>query len=1306
MYLQALEISNFKSFKGEITIPLDRGFTAITGPNGSGKSNCGDAIQFVLGPRSNKVIRAQNAKDLIFNGGKNSKPARSCEVTLVFANPLLSSGRRRLPLDQDQVRMTRSVRLSKSNNTITTYSLDGEESSQKTFHRLLGAANARPDGYNIVLQGDVTKLAKMTAKERRKVLDSVAGVTSYDDEIRKADRQKEMVEGYIERIGLLEDEQKARLKDLTKEKNLALKVQDLVADLKLARIISAQSKLASQNSERKYMVDERVRIDEEASHLEEAVKEGAKTFLILEDKIGVLQKQIEDLMGGDSNGLLGAISQLQIRIATSEDRISEAEDKDLEDKEELVELVESLQQAQTSLDEFKQELVNASSDLKNAELALLEAKKEEAEVQLLLESSGTANAELSRSLSKAILVTEKATEDLGLAQNEVNRVATQAEMLSEQLSTAQESAESARLALGESQLEGEQLGADAPDQDRRKLGEQLLTNQRSEAKLLEESQAIETRLRETERKLNTAKNELENKSGAKGMAGGAAAIIAARDRGELSGIIGTVAELCQPRDPAHTDALATAVGGGMTSVVVDSDEVAAKAIQWLAQNKAGRATFLPLNKLTQSRAAGKALMVSKKPGVIGFANELLDFDPRIDIAVRFVLRNTLIVDNMSTARMNMGGVRLVTLRGDVTEAGGAMVGGSRRKSHVSFGGNIQGASEVEALSSDVDRFRLMSDTVNGALSDARRLQSETRAKINALSDGDHAVRFQEWRAEHKQAQTNHTTALGEVAKHEKRLVELKLEGTNKIRELDQAQQHLGEVNQQRAEAQSALEDASPEHLKDRLHAAEVKRVEAEGLKVQAEISLNGDSSHQTLLSSRVDEISQRITQLNENAITRSDRMDTLQAGVATDSIELKAKEDERFQFLEENQGLEEERLELIEERTSLQMNLQQKSTDARSRRSLVEEMGRTLALKDESIRETKQEMIENNIEFADEDAILPSVGDAERNERTLQRKLDSHGPVTMLAIEQFDACEARLSEMKGDFKTLQDRRKHLIDVTEKLESQRKERLLKVLVKVNENFKVAYKSLSDGGRGELFLENKDEPFKGGLELWAQPRGKSAKVTRHQLSGGEQSMAALALIFAIQDYDPSPFYYFDEVDQNLDGYNAERIALMCRERSKRAQFIMVTLRKVSLRLADHHIGVTHGGDGCSRRIVDFDREKAIALGERALAEAEKDNAKNHSRIEEASAASHEMPEVPEALPTPGSLGGLLNHMPAPEETVEETVEPSLGLAALSERTADMTEDIEEYTEVAQAIQAVEAEEQSQVAEEVAEAEEDTV
>ena len=193
--------------------------------------------------------------------------------------------------------------------------------------------------------------------------------------------------------------------------------------------------------------------------------------------------------------------------------------------------------------------------------------------------------------------------------------------------------------------------------------------------------------------------------------------------------------------------------------------------------------------------------------------------------------------------------------------------------------------------------------------------------------------------------------------------------------------------------------------------------------------------------------------------------------------------------------------------------------------------------------------------------------------------------------------------------------------------------MKVLDKVNENFQKSYKILSDGGKGELYLENPDEPFKGGLELWAKPKGKSSKVNRLQLSGGEQSMAALALIFAIQDYDPSPFYYFDEVDQNLDAINAERIAEMCRERSKKAQFLMVTLRKVSLRLADHHIGITHGGDGCSRRIVDFDRERAIKLSE---IESAKDNPLDERisaiALEKQQDAQADMPTVPEPLPPP--------------------------------------------------------------------------
>ena len=413
-------------------------------------------------------------------------------------------------------------------------------------------------------------------------------------------------------------------------------------------------------------------------------------------------------------------------------------------------------------------------------------------------------------------------------------------------------------------------------------------------------------------------------------------------------------------------------------------------------------------------------------------------------------------------------------------------------------------------------------------------------------------------------------------------------------------------------------------------------------------------------------------------------IDNLQAAVATDSIELKDREEERTQLLEENKGLEDERLALVDERASLRTELTQKSTDAQSRRRLSDELGRSILNKELVINELLADMQANFIQPASAEVSLPSVGDAEKRVRTLERAMEKHGPVNMLAIEQYAECEERLDSMKVEFKQLQTRRANLVEITEKLESQRKDKLIKVLTKVNENFKKSYEILSDGGKGELYLENPDEPFKGGLELWAKPKGKSSKVNRLQLSGGEQSMAALALIFAIQDYDPSPFYYFDEVDQNLDAVNAERIAEMCRKRSKQAQFIMVTLRKVSLRLADHHIGITHGGDGCSRRIVDFDRERAIQLSE---IESAKDNPLDERisaiALEKQLEANTDMPTVPEPLPPPKSLGGLLNF------TESEETESEGPISGLIERTNELTEDIQERREVADAIRSIDEE-----------------
>ena len=546
-----------------------------------------------------------------------------------------------------------------------------------------------------------------------------------------------------------------------------------------------------------------------------------------------------------------------------------------------------------------------------------------------------------------------------------------------------------------------------------------------------------------------------------------------------------------------------------------------------------------------------------------------------------------------------------------------------------------------------------------------------------MVDDSYATEVREVKAEQKQVGQAHKKAQGVVAGLESKLDELRQSAQAALHGLDAADRILASSKEAYDLAKEAVEAASPEHLRDRMHAVDLLRVTANGAKDKAEEVLSNGTSHQALLQRRVDETQGRLDTLLENKETRLLRIDELEASLATDRLSLKAKKDEQAVYLEENQGLEQERQELTDQRATLKVRNEERLNQAQNHRRLAEELLRTISDKEAEVQLMAQELIEANLSLNDLPEDLKNVGELERELRNLQRRMEGFGNVNMMAIEQYDECQARLDLMKDEFATLQARRKHLIEVTEQLETQRKERLVTVLEKVNENFKISYHQLSDGGRGELFLENPDEPFKGGLELWAQPRGKSSKVSRQQLSGGEQSMAALALIFAIQDYDPSPFYYFDEVDQNLDAYNAERIAKMCRERSKRAQFIMVTLRKVSLKLADHHIGITHGGDGCSRRILDFDRERAIALGEAALKEAQKDADKNESRIMDAVSAAQDMPEVPEALAVPRSLGGLLNHM---HDVTPSTPSTEASLGGLMERTSELTEDINERAEVA--------------------------
>ena len=323
MHLVRIEVENFKSFGGSTTIPFEQGFTAITGPNGSGKSNCGDAIGFVLGPKSTRSLRASNVSELIFNGGKAGSPAKHMSATLVFSNTPEVGGRRRLRSDSDEVSFTRSVRLNRKGDPVTSYRINDNPSTATEMRRILSEAGLRGEGYNIVLQGDVTNLATMTPHKRRGVLEEVAGVTAYDEEIRKANTQRKHVESNIETIDIFEADQKGRLQELEKEREQALKFKELKAEADLARLTLEQSRHRNREGEVSLLTEERANYVSKVQQLSSEMTESSMTLDEFDKELVRLGRELEGVLGGDAKEIIDKIRQHEIDLETAADRIGD-----------------------------------------------------------------------------------------------------------------------------------------------------------------------------------------------------------------------------------------------------------------------------------------------------------------------------------------------------------------------------------------------------------------------------------------------------------------------------------------------------------------------------------------------------------------------------------------------------------------------------------------------------------------------------------------------------------------------------------------------------------------------------------------------------------------------------------------------------------------------------------------------------------------------------------------------------------------------------------------------------------------------
>jgi len=1261
---------------GELTIPLEDGFTAITGPNGSGKSNSGDAIQFVLGTRSSKSLRATNIRELIFNGGKSGKAARSCEVSLVFDNPTDDDGQRRLRVDSDEVVFTRKVRLNRKNDAQSSYYLNDRPSTSTEFRRILIEAGARGDGYNIVLQGDVTNLATMTARERRKVLEDVAGVSQYDDELKRAGRQQKQVEEQLEMIGVFEKDQCERLKSLEKERKKALAFREIKQNLDTARITLMHANHQNRFEEIELLTDERTGYIERVEVIGIECGKSEKRLQDIEDEIASVEREMDRVLGDDDRKMIDRIRRYEVDIETGRDRIGDAKTAIENGELEASRLNSELEDASSALSGHRERLQSAENTLAEARAELEEAELIETSARDAIASGDRAVHDLNRAFGKSVEVITSTGDLHQAAMLDLERHKLAAEMAADRLAELEDELGQAKLQADDLEIEAQGLSDDGVGVDREKLASELQRLQREERTLLEEERTAESRYREADRSLTKARERVEGRSGGRGnMAQAVAAIMRLRDSGEITGILGSISELTAPKDSTHETALAYALGGAMNSIVVEDDEVAATCIKWLRERKAGRATFLPLSKMTARRAGGRAIMAVRQEGALGFAYDLLEYDPSIDLAVKTGVRDTVVVQSMAVARRLMGGVRMVTIDGSVVESSGAMVGGSSSNRRPTFGGKMPGMSAVDRAVSALEGASLMTETVRSALHATRDSQVELRGRIDSATNDGTALRARGLQDELRRAREQLESTARKLKKQQETLSDSQNSADDaelSVTETESAHRSAKDERQRLADDLSA---ATPEHLSKRLRTAEEQRTRADRTRLQSESDIATATEHVRILEGQVRDLTRRIDIQQKQIAENEEKVSQLSAEIDAFEVDLAAARKIHEQVSEEHRALDDQRMECIEERATLRSSLESKSQTKQNMLMRITELNGQIDQKHRALKELVEEMREQDIEPIVE-AQVPTVAEAENTVRNLERRIANLGDVNMLAIDQYDDAEVRVQELRADAKKLRERHRDLVGIAGQLESERKLRLTSVLAAVSANFSRAYKILQPGGKGELRLENPKDPFSGGLDMWAQPPGKSSKTRLNLLSGGEKSMAALALIFAIQDYEPSPFYYFDEVDQNLDAFNAESIATLCKLRSQRAQFIMVTLRKVSLQLAEHHIGVTHAGDGCSRLIHDFDRDQAIELGEAAERELEAQKLAEESRenMPELPKADNR-PRVPEPLPTPMTLGGL------DEDALEAAKQAAAELLAAADLSTEEEQGAPESLEIQQ-------------------------
>ena len=1187
MYLKALEIQGFKSFPDKTVLNFGESITAIVGPNGSGKSNIADAICWVMGEQSVRSLRGDKMEDVIFGGTEKRGPVGFAQVTLVLDN---SNGM--FPsIESSEVMVTRRYYRSGDSE----YYINKQSVRLKDVNELFMDTGLGREGYAIVGQGRIDEILSVRSADRREIFEEAAGISKFRHRKEESERRLQRTQENLVRINDKISELELQVDPLreqaeTARRFLLLRDEQRTLEISLWMERLEEIKTAKNRLQAEYAAaQERQRT---AQAQQDALYEENDRFSLRMQENDTRQEQTRqeaDAFASRARDQEAGAELLRTNIQHRRESITELE-------AELERQDTRSRDAQAEIDAQKQHLSGLDGEIAGLE-AELDTLLEK--VRAAAESAGEAGSEISALQAGEALAADAAAKgrerlaalDAALEQMTDRQEAVRQELdaVQTQQENARKGAKSARRALEDAQDDAQAAANIIQGHTLRMEGREKREKDAADThmKLTMEQNNLDSRIR----MLTEMEKEYEGFSKAVRL------VMQAAERNALRGIHGPVANLMKT-DGRYAVALEIALGAGMQNIVVDREEDAKGAIQFLKQRDGGRATFLPLTAIRGDELRERG--VENEPGFVGIASRLVSYDGRYDNIFKNLLGRTVVMEDLDSgiaaARKYQNRFRIVTLDGQLINRGGSMTGGSVSRS----AGVLSRANELETL-------KKRQEALTNRLADAQKEKEEAARELQAAR-----YELQVAESQRRAAEDAVLKCQGEVKQYEALLEGIRTNAENLEGEKEALAQRLADNKQQRQTVQAEIAEKEAEAASLRTAAREKLAGQTDLQEYSNRLSADMAERKEQLAGLRAQkdagmEALERMEQTRRDLAgdreQRLERMNSYRSAIEADEAEMGRKTEEaaslRMQAQERQdilKSLQEARLRLEQERTAMGQKLKESNDallEAERETSRLEQKLNTGGMEEKQILDKLWENYELSHSAAMEQRIeLESAAKAARRVNEIKREINGLGTVNIGAIDEFQRVNERYTYLTGQRDDVEQAKGELEGIIEAITKEMTAIFAQQFELIAASFKETYLELFGGGQATLELEDREDILNCGIEIKVQPPGKTLK-TLSLLSGGEKAFVAIALYFAILKVHPTPFFVMDEVEAALDETNVVRVANYMRSISDKTQFIVITHRRGTMEEADILYGVTMQEKGVSKMLAINMNEMAEEL-----------------------------------------------------------------------------------------------------------------